>query len=332
MAGFLESAEARVEAILPEGSPRRKVIQIVSVVLLFEGLSVLVLFSYFGVVLGIVSMAVGLSVLFLLYRPVPFAVERNAPLGLRLLLRGSSILGGEFIVMSLGILIIVLVVTFNAFISSRPEYGDTDTITLLFGLMVFIYPLVSRRAPVEASFALLFLGFVFLFLAAPQGVTSVTGGSGSSDVGSWYVHYMLAAPFAGALNLLGIPSDSYGSIVTIQFQDGTLHSLAISTYCAGLYSFSIFLAAFVAYVLVYERLVPRRLIAVLLLGLASAYMGNLLRMILIGVIGYYEGVDSLLWAHRNIGWVIFMSWSTVFWWLIIKYAEGGDHVREVGEG
>jgi archaeosortase C (PEF-CTERM variant) len=323
---------AIVDTHLPENSPRRKVLQIIAIVLLFEGLSVLVLFSYFGAILGLASIAIGLSVMTLLHRPGEYSEEPDAPIGLRALPRLCSVLGGDAVVMSLGFLVIALVVVFNTYISSRSEYGDTDTITLLFGSMLVAYPIASRRAPVEAAFALLFLGCVFFFLAAPLAVTALTGGGDSSDVGSWYVHYMLAAPFAVALDLLGIPSSSYGNIVTIQFQDGSLHSLSISTYCAGLYSFSIFLAAFVAFVLIYEKMVPRKLVVVLLLGLASAYLGNLLRMILIGVIGYYEGIDALLWAHRNIGWMIFLGWSAVFWWLIIKYTQSENTAHEDGDG
>lgn len=321
MAGLIDSLRSRVDALLPEESPRRKVVQVVSVVLLFEGVSVLSLYSYFGLTLGIVSILVGLSTMLLLYRAEPSSIGSNAPIGLKLMPRICSLLGGDYVFMSLGFLIVIAVVIFNMYSSPRPDYGDVDTITILFGLIVIAYPFISSKAFVESSFALIFIGLVFLFLALPQGITAITGGWGSSDIGSWYVHYMLAAPFAGSLDLLGIHSTSVGDTVTIEFQDGSVHSLVISAYCAGLYSFSIFLAAFMAFILVFEKLAPRRLIIVLLLGLGAAYLGNLLRMVLIGVIGYYEGMDAFLWAHRNIGWVVFLGWSTLFWWFIIRYAQ-----------
>jgi hypothetical protein len=68
---------------------------------------------------------------------------------------------------------------------------------------------------------------------------------------------MLAAPFAGILDLIGVPASASGNLVTIVFQDGSSHPLSISAYCAGLYSFSIVLSAFFAFVLVFEKL-PKR--------------------------------------------------------------------------
>jgi exosortase/archaeosortase family protein len=59
---------------------------------------------------------------------------------------------------------------------------------------------------------------------------------------------------------------------------------------------------------------------VLVLGLIAAYLGNLFRMVVIGVVGYFNGIDALLWAHKNVGWIIFLSWSAVFWYLVMRYA------------
>ena len=144
---------------------------------------------------------------------------------------------------------------------------------------------------------------------------------------------MLVAPFAFILNLFGISANAVGNLVTIMFRDGSVHTLAISAYCAGLYSFSIFLAAFVAFVLVFESL-PRRVLGlVLIAGLVVAYLGNLLRMVVIGIVGYFHGIEALHWTHENAGWIIFLAWSSVFWWLLLGYAtrlaERGEPATEV---
>jgi len=57
----------------------------------------------------------------------------------------------------------------------------------------------------------------------------------------------------------------------------------------------------------------------LAIGLVVAYLGNLFRMVVIGVVGYYRGVQALLWAHENVGWVIFLSWSAIFWYVLLGY-------------
>jgi exosortase/archaeosortase family protein len=60
---------------------------------------------------------------------------------------------------------------------------------------------------------------------------------------------------------------------------------------------------------------------VLSLGLLVAYVGNVFRMVVIGVVGYYHGMEALLWAHDNVGWIVFLAWSSIFWYLVIRYAD-----------
>jgi len=324
---------AAFDRLAPEGTPKRKLLQIISIILVVEGLSVLILFSYEGVAVGIFSLALGLLLLVFL-NPVkkPGLVEetevkpsslRQAPkkdppgIVLIKMVLGRGEVGG-YLLMAMGAIVIASVVVWNSFVSETPSYGDLDTLSIMFGGILIIFPLLFEKFEAEASFSLIFLGLVALFLVVPQAVMSVHDSAGSS-VGNAYVHYMLAAPFAGALDLIGIDASSQGNLVTMQFHDGNTQTLAISAYCAGLYSFSIFLAAFVSFVLVFERLPVRVLAIVLSIGLVIAYLGNLFRMVIIGIVGYYRGLEALLWAHENAGWIIFLSWSAVFWYLLLGY-------------
>jgi exosortase/archaeosortase family protein len=323
---------AYVDKLLPEGTSRRKLLQIVSVILIFEGLSVLILFSYQGAGVGLFSLALGILVLVLLHpgtkeepQPLPddttpkeLKVPKEDPPGIKFVDAILKGIGSDYIVMAAGAVIIAIVVLWNIFLSSGSGFGDLDTLTILFGGLVLFFPLLVHKFKVESIFSLMFIGFVVLFLVVPQAVTSLHKGAGSS-VGNWYVQYMLAAPFAGVLNMIGIHASSSGSVVQMYFQDGSSQALGISAYCAGLYSFSIFLAAFFSFVLVFERLPMKILAIVLALGIIVAYLGNLFRMVIIGIVGYYKGLDALLWAHENVGWIIFLSWSAVFWYLLLGY-------------
>jgi len=311
----------------PEGSPKRKLLLIVAIVLFFEGVSVLIMFSYMGIAVGILSMVVGVFLLMVLF---PRKIREEGPEGLQAAVREKKdppglvmidyISGhlGFYPMILIGTLIIAADLIFNYAYSPNPDIGDLDTLGMMFGGMMIIFPFVNEKFRIEASFSLLFVGLVVLFLVVPQAINNVSSSTGDS-VGNWYVTYMLAAPFSGILDLIGIPSTYSGNMVTIQFQDGTNEVLGISAYCAGLYSFSIFLAAFFSFVLVFERLRTRLLVFVLALGLAIAFLGNLFRMVVIGIVGYYWGHESLMWAHENVGWVIFLSWSAVFWYVLLGY-------------
>ena len=321
----------------PQESPRRKLLSIVSIILLFEGVSVIILFSYQGKAVGAFSIAVGIFLLILLFpgsqkapKRVTEDVQKRSledPPGIKLIDAIMKRVKNDYIVMIAGATIIALVLVYNFVFSARPEIGDLDTLTMILGGMIMVYPLMARKFKIEAAFSLLFLGLVVLFLVVPQAVTSYRQDAGSS-VGNWYVHYMLAAPFSGILNLIGIHSSSSGNIVVLQFHDGTRQALGISAYCAGLYSFSIFLAAFFSFVLVFERLPAKILVLVLGVGLLVAYLGNLFRMVVIGIVGYYRGIHALLWAHENVGWIIFLSWSAVFWYVLLGYVSKHSYTSE----
>jgi archaeosortase C (PEF-CTERM variant) len=313
----VEKLMAWFDSVVPVGTPKRKVLQIVSLILTVEGISVLTLFSYVGMGVGLLSLVIGLLLMFLMYRGSRAALRESGPPGIRFIESIVRLVGGDYVVMIFGALVIMLVLSYNVAVSARPEIGDVDMISLMFGAAVLLYPVLADRFRVEIGFALLFLGFVVAFLVVPQVVMALSGSDGTSSVGNWYVHYMLAAPFAGILDVIGIESSSSGNLVTIQFQSGEIQTLTISAYCAGLYSFSIFLSAFFSFVLVFESMGRKALVAVLLLGLVVAYPGNLFRMVVIGIVGYYRGIEALHWAHENAGWVIFLVWSSAFWYLLL---------------
>jgi len=313
----------------PDGSTRRKIIQVIGIIVFFQGVSIAVLSSHFGPALGVLSMALGVLILWLFppnvklarYSPADRTLkEERETFGVELVDNVLRMIGGSYATVALGITIIAGIILYNIFFSSRPDIGDLDMLSIILGGLLVVYPYASRRFKVEMCFALLFIALVVVILVIPQATLSMSG-DGDSRLGNWYVHYMLAAPFADTLNLLGIEATSDAEMVSITFKDGETHPLLISTGCAGLYSFSIFVSAFSSFVLVFERL-PIRITAIVLgLGLLVAYLGNLFRMVVIGVVGYYHGIEALLWAHDNVGWMVFLGWSSVFWYALIRYAD-----------
>ena len=319
MMSRVQSMQDWIDYHLPMQSARRKVAEIISLTLVIEGLFVFFLFSYVGMLVGILSFAVGSFFFALLREESPSTLPELHSPGVKAVDWIYERIGGRYAMISVGILVVASVLTYNAAFSTRPGLGDLDTLSVAFGAALMLYPVVRDRFKIESTFAIIFIGLVMILLVLPQGLTSIMKDGDSSSLGGSFVHYMLAAPFSWILGLIGIPSSASGNLVTVEFQDGSIHVLGISAYCAGLYSFSIFVSAFSAFVLVYERLSNRVMVTVLVAGFTLAYLGNLMRMVVIGVIGYYRGMESLLWAHENIGWIIFLGWSACFWWIILGW-------------
>ena len=92
-------------------------------------------------------------------------------------------------------------------------------------------------------------------------------------------------------------------------------SVGIAESCSGIYSVIFYLSAFFSFYIVEER--SKNFIDILFLffGISIAYFANILRMVLLIVIGHFYGIDKLLWSHENIGWIIFLLWTFGFWYL-----------------
>src|SRR5256885_1700502 len=101
-------------------------------------------------------------------------------------------------------------------------------------------------------------------------------------------------------------------------------TVVITTACSGIYSFGIFASAFVAFVLTeYDRLTGR-IWLLLALGLMSSYIANVLRMVVIVLVGYYADsgqadLQNMLIAHSYAGWIIFLAWIALFWGALLKF-------------
>ena len=101
--------------------------------------------------------------------------------------------------------------------------------------------------------------------------------------------------------------------------DGSFDRVGITEACSGIYTTSIFISAFITYILVEYQQINRRVIFILILGVITSYFANILRMTIITGIGHYYGTDALLAAHANAGWLIFLAWIIPFWFLVFKY-------------
>src|SRR5205807_7419955 len=101
-------------------------------------------------------------------------------------------------------------------------------------------------------------------------------------------------------------------------------TVVITTACSGIYSFAIFASAFLAFVLTEYNRLTRRIWLLLALGLISSYVANVLRMVVIVLVGYYADsgqadLQDMLIAHSYAGWIIFLAWIALFWGAAFKF-------------
>ena len=97
-----------MDKLVPKGTVGRKLLMILAIVLLFEGISVVLLFSKAGLIAGLVSLALGILIVLLLYpakeatrelaAPQPSAPKEEDTPGIKLVDAIMRRIGNEYIV------------------------------------------------------------------------------------------------------------------------------------------------------------------------------------------------------------------------------------------
>jgi len=311
---------------------------LVSLIILFAGVDAAILVNKWSRMLGLAVAAAGGTLLYISVNvgrerteagphilPVPEQIEGPtlAETAVRL-----YTLNGRFPLMMpiTGAALIVLVFFYNLYSGFNTYLGSNDYVVLLLAASILTYNYIPDKYSVERDFGLVFLSLLMLVVVIPttyyEFKYGTTGGSWDDrNPNSPFIHYLLGIPLVNILNLLGITSKLNG--VTISFLSASHRRLTISIAlgCTGLYSVSIFLSAFISYIVVEYRKFDRKAAVLMTLGIITAYVANLIRMTIIILVGYRYGMDALLWTHKNIGELIFMFWIGIFWGLMFKYLD-----------
>ncbi len=231
---------------------------------------------------------------------------------------------------ALGVALVVLDLGYNLVLSASPALLTEDIIVLLSAAALLGYGFVPSRYARERDFVLLFFLFLDLILVVPLLVARVVTHSADASVDAY--SWTALAPEVGAiLSGLGVANSVHAvsgytapGLTFSPVQIGASVTLVITTSCSGIYSFGIFAAAYVSFLTTEYAHPSRRLWLLLGLGFAASYVANLLRMVIIVLVGYYmdtaaSDLQNLLLAHSYAGWIIFLAWLALFWGLLFRF-------------
>jgi archaeosortase C (PEF-CTERM variant) len=221
----------------------------------------------------------------------------------------------------LGGVVIALDLWWNLVLTGSTEFLTYDMLALLVGIFLIAYRWIPSSFEREREFTFVFLTALVLMLLVPVMLERAATANEASQEGiSAYSEYLLAKPVDWMLRASGVSSTINGINITyIPAAGPPSKTLLIATSCSGVYSFAIFTAAFLAFVATEFTEWDGRLKWFMALGILAAYVANLLRMYIIVMVGYFYGSDALLWAHANVGWIIYMAWIALFWWLLFRW-------------
>lgn len=222
-----------------------------------------------------------------------------------------------------GIIVIALDLTYNLLLFGTLSIGTHDTMLLLFGGALLAYNFIPEKFEREKNFFLIFSGILVLILVIPLLLIRLFQGDFESGVNA-YSAVLLAPEASAILNVLGVGTrveiEAASGMPLLIFPSGD--TVGIATSCSGIYSFSIFAAAFAAFVLTEYAKLNWKVGALLAIGALTAYFANLLRIVIIVLVGVHapggDPLQAMLQAHSNAGWMIFVLWITIFWLITYK--------------
>jgi archaeosortase C (PEF-CTERM variant) len=230
-----------------------------------------------------------------------------------------------------GIAVIVADLTYNRLVSTTPALLENDVVAILLGVALVAYRFVPARFERERDFVLLFLAVLSTILIVPLLIARSLGMDAVRSVNA-YSAFALAPQTSALLNMLGVPNTILLDVTGapgLRFETLSAQTVEvyITTACSGVYSFAIFASAFSAFVLTEQRRFTPRVALFFALGVFFAYAANVLRMVVIVLVGYHfsgsgnagDAIQTMLAAHSNAGWIIFLAWIALFWALLFRF-------------
>lgn len=255
-------------------------------------------------------------------------LDHEAPLwiGAAILLLGLALVGSTMrgqgvaispararLVLALGLVCVTGVLAYN--LLRRSTLGPPEVAILVYGGAL---ALASRRLDrfgriVAYSFPLVLAPLSLYALNA-----ALAAGAGGTPL-TLYIRHGLVVPMALALGLFGIDVTLLGETLRLATPRGALF-LTVGVVCAGLYAMILFLGVFALFAWE-QRTTGWRLAAYLSLGILGLHVANVVRLVLLALVGYEWGGEALQTFHQHAGWVLFLVWAVVFWWLVLRRFE-----------
>ncbi|MEW5760705.1 MAG: exosortase/archaeosortase family protein [Candidatus Thermoplasmatota archaeon] len=296
-----------------------KIKLLVSLIILFAGLDTLLLLNEVPWYIGLLLLLIGFPLLFFILRKISkkYFDEENR-LSIKLL---STITKRKYF-QFIGIVIIFFVIILNLSGSRTSQrIGNYDIIAILLGMCFLFYKYVPKKFKKEGDFIFLFLLFLTLIIILPVVLYGIIMGNYEKTTMEFtfqLVHYLLAKPVTFLLTITGIKSATDGATVYFWMSNGSIGRVEIWIACSGIYSFAIFTSAFSSFVITEYRKIDINTAMLLLLGILTAYISNILRMYIIICVGSVYGEEALLWTHIYLGELIFVIWIGIFWYLLFR--------------
>lgn len=213
-------------------------------------------------------------------------------------------LSGEYITKSsrffiaLGALIVVADLIYN--LKAMNQLGTLDSMTFFLGASFIAYGMSQYRRIGE--FGIYMSGvFIVLFLIFYSFLPSL-----NNNFIHFFDNYFVLLPSLAITNVVSNLDIHVVATETVHFNGFEDATVVIGGPCSGLYSMFLLVGIIVGYAKM-ERLTDKRRISLLVvLAIFVAYIANLIRVAVLYNVGYYYGIERMMFVHVYLGWIIFI--------------------------
>jgi len=216
-------------------------------------------------------------------------------------------LSGEYITknskfyIGLGVLIVLADVAYN--LKAMNQLGTLDSMTFFLGASFIAYGISQYRRIGEFG---IFMSVTFIVLF--QFFYSILPSINNNFIHD-FDHYLVLLPSLAIVNVLSNMDIHVVATETVHFKGFEDATVVIGGPCSGLYSMMLLVGIIVGYAKM-ERLTDKRRIGFLIIvAILVAYLANLIRVATLYYVGYYYGIEKMMFVHVHLGWIIFIVTS-----------------------
>lgn len=221
-----------------------------------------------------------------------------------------------YLVAGAGLSVVAGVLAFNAASGSSLE-GPKIPIVLVGAGLVAAAPLLGRRLPIGRKGRTMTVASLVIaslaVLGAPLavwGLQAATKGVVGTTPVEAFTRFALVAPVSALLQATGFAPSVDGQTVTYVTRSGPL-ALEVGAACSGIQAMALFTGVLALFMWA-EKPGGRRLAIWSIIGIGGVYVANLLRLVMLFLVGYQWGPEALLQAHAQAGWIFFVGWAILF--------------------
>lgn len=196
--------------------------------------------------------------------------------------------------------------------TTNQELGTLDVMTFLLGISLIAQGVPREDARRMGVFGMYISGvFIALFLVFFSLFNEL-----NIDFTHTFDHYFVLLPSFYIIKSLGL-SVHIISTETIRIQGLEDMTVVIGGPCSGLYSMFLLIATVIAYSRI-EEMGRRKLLSLLGITIAIAYVANLIRVTTLYVVAFYYGSEVMMLVHEHLGWIIFLIVVTAILYIISR--------------